>query len=71
MPISLIILDINMPVVDGMQAVHLIKQRFDELNDSLIERNNLIADTTHRRLIVRPMLIHLTQFDTSFQQFIR
>ena len=71
MPISLIILDINMPVVDGMQAAHLIKQRFDEFNECLIERNNLIADTTNRRLIVRPMLIHLTQFDISFQQFIR
>ena len=60
-----------MPVLDGMQAAHLIKRRFDELNQSLIERSSLIADTTDSRLIVRPMLIHLTQFDTSFQQFIR
>ena len=71
MPIALIILDINMPVIDGLEAAQLVKERFDDLNQRLIEKNNLLTSSTHSRLVVRPMLVHLTQFDLHFQQFIR
>lgn len=60
MPIALIILDINMPMIDGLEAAQLVKERFDELNQRLIEKNNLLASSTHSRLVVRPMLVHLT-----------
>ena len=34
-PVSLVILDINMPVIDGLKATALIKEKFSKLNDSI------------------------------------
>ena len=33
-PVSLLLLDINMPIVNGMEALKLIKQKFVELNNN-------------------------------------
>ena len=34
-PVPLVILDINMPILDGLQTAKKIKQMFVDLNDSI------------------------------------
>lgn len=34
-PISLLLLDINMPVLNGLQTLPLVKKRFAELNETM------------------------------------
>lgn len=51
-PISLLLLDINMPVLNGLQTLPLVKKKFAELNESL--------------RLQRPLICYLTQFESSF-----
>ena len=53
-PISLIILDINMPIMDGMQTAKRVKQLYDEYNEILAKESNCAHG------LVRPFLCHLT-----------
>ena len=34
-PVSLLLLDINMPIMDGMEATKLIKEKYKEINERL------------------------------------
>ena len=36
-----------------------------------MEANNLVIPKEDSRLFVRPMIVHLTQFDDAFQQLIK
>ena len=64
-PVSLIILDINMPIMDGMETAKRIKQLYDEYNE-------MLAKASHcKHGLVRPFLCHLTQFDKTFKTFIK
>ena len=53
-PISLIILDINMPIMDGMQTAKRVKQLYDEYNEILAKESYCAHG------LVRPFLCHLT-----------
>ena len=64
------LLDINMPVMDGLEAVKLIKKRYDDCNKRILETQRKRGAVTNSQLIVRPMLVHLTQLDYGFQTFI-
>ena len=61
---AVLFLDINMPVLDGLETTKLIKQRVEDFNVSLQE-------SALRLSVVRPLIVHLTQYDNSFKQFIR
>ena len=37
-PMSLLLVDINMPVTNGMDAVKAIKQRFQTTNEALVKK---------------------------------
>ena len=55
-PISLLLLDINMPVLNGLQTLPLVKKRFADLNETM--------------KVQRPLICYLTQFEESFQQLV-
>ena len=38
-PVILAILDINMPVMDGLQAAKLLKEKFEDFNKKILEAN--------------------------------
>ena len=59
-PVILVILDINMPVMDGLQAANLLKEKFEDFNKKIIEANKLTLPYSGYRPFVRPLLIHLT-----------
>ena len=63
-PITLVFLDINMPVVDGLETAKQIKQKIDIYNKKVSE-----VDGSSK--LLRPLLIHLTQYDNSFKSFIK
>ena len=52
-PVSLVFLDINMPVVDGLETAKQIRQKIDIYN----EKVNEIDGSTK---VFRPLLIYLT-----------
>ena len=70
-PVLLVILDINMPIMDGLEAAKLLKEKYEDFNKRVAEVNDLVIPKEGRRLFVRPMIVHLTQFDNYFQQFIK
>ena len=70
-PVLLCILDINMPILDGLQAAKQLKERYEDFNKKIVEANNLVIPKEGSSLFVRPMIVHLTQFDDSFQQLIK
>lgn len=39
-PVSLVILDINMPIMDGMETAKRIKQLYDEYNEMLAKASH-------------------------------
>ena len=49
-------MDINMPIMDGLTALKLIKQKFDEANQ------NLILDGK-QGMILRPVIMFFSQMD--------
>ena len=53
-----------MPVVDGLETTQALKQMFDTFNRKISDRG---GHTT----VLRPLIIHLTQYDNDFKQFIR
>ena len=59
-PVSLVILDINMPILDGIQTSKRIKQMYNELNN----QSDLSGTNSDREKnpgsIVRPFICHLT-----------
>ena len=64
-PVSLIILDINMPIMDGMETAKRIKQLYDDYNEMLAK------SSLYHHGLVRPFLCHLTQFDKTFKTFMQ
>ena len=56
-PVSLLLLDVNMPILHGLDTLPLVKQKFQDAN--------------HRLPVLRPVICYLTQFDGEFKQFIR
>ena len=59
-PIPLVILDINMPILDGLQTAKKIKQMFIDLNDSIRRDLEESSEPKKPRTIVRPFICHLT-----------
>ena len=59
-PVILTILDINMPVMDGLQAAKLLKQKFEDFSKKIMAANNLTPPYSGYRFFVRPLLVHLT-----------
>ena len=60
-----------MPIMDGLEAAKLLKEKYEEFDKRVIEANGLVIPKEGRRLFVRPMIVHLTQFDNTFQQLIK
>lgn len=59
-PIPLVILDINMPILDGLQTAKKIKQMFVDLNDSIRKNSEESSEPKQPRTIIRPFICHLT-----------
>ena len=59
-PVSILFLDINMPVLDGLETARLIKQRVEDFNAKIHVSNPLLT-------VVRPLIVHLTQYDKTFK----
>merc|ERR1711990_734666 len=61
-PISLILLDINMPILTGYDVVPLIKKRFEAINEN---KSDLFRKGTLKvkpAILVRPMICYLSQY---------
>ena len=48
-------MDINMPIMTGLEAVKLIKQKYEELNEFLVKQE--------RPQLVRPALLYYSQYN--------
>ena len=48
-----------------------MKEKYEDFNKKIVETNNLVIPKEDSSLFVRPMIVHLTQFDDSFQQLIK
>ena len=64
-PVSLIFLDINMPIMTGLEAIKLIKQKYEEAN------LRVQSEKEDGWQIVRPVIFFFSQFDRKgFSSFI-
>ena len=63
-PVTVVFLDINMPVIDGLETAKLLKEKVDTFNKK-------VDDLGWKTKVLRPLLIHLTQYDNSFKTFIQ
>ena len=54
-PVTLLLIDINMPILTGIEALKLIKQNYDKINVSLAEQN--------RPKLVRPAICYYSQYN--------
>ena len=72
-PVSVLLLDINMPVLNGLDTTTLLKQKIAEANEGQSLESYLRKERgKHTKpFIVRPLICYLTQFDTNFSQFIK
>ena len=57
-----------MPILDGLKTVKHLKQKYKDLNDRLAYNGRDQGGMTPE--IVRPLIVHLTQFEESIKQFI-
>ena len=55
-PVTVIFLDINMPVIDGLETAKLLKEKVDTFNKK-------VDDLSGQTKVLRPLLIHLTQYE--------
>ena len=63
-PVALLLLDINMPVMTGIEALSIIKKKFKETNKELISKGRT-------ELIVRPVICFFSQQDkTTINMFL-
>ena len=68
-PVSLVLIDINMPILSGLETVPIIKRQFAEFNDALKE-GPLIGSARNFQ-IVRPPILYFSQHDrVSMSNFI-
>ena len=69
-PVSLLLLDINMPDVNGMEALVQIKEKYRFLNERLKQAAATHAEREEE--ILRPFICYLSQHDKSIMgQFIK
>ena len=64
-PLTLLLLDINMPIMTGFDIVPLIKKRFRDVNtkrSTLYHEGKLRKEPT---LILRPTICYLSQYEQS------
>ena len=81
-PVSLLLLDINMPIYDGIQAIRLIKESYqrvnegqqedEELNQIQINTSSINRTGGRNTAILRPFTAYLSQIDyATMQQFVK
>ena len=54
-PVALVLLDINMPIMTGLEAVKSIKGLFDRCNEEL--------EAEGRNSLIRPVIMYFTQYN--------
>ena len=62
-PVSLLILDVNMPILNGIQVLMQVKEKFDQLEGKLSDTRKLISYTETKLPIVkvvRPLIAYLS-----------
>ena len=65
-PLKLIICDLNMPIMDGLEAITAIKEMFLRCNNNLLERDEeeKVIDTINHateKKVLKPLICFLTQ----------
>ena len=72
-PVALLILDICMPILDGMETVKRVKEKFRQFNEEICKKLVLKLPSASKKnqIVIRPLIIHLSQFDDNFQSFIK
>ena len=59
-PVALILLDINMPIMTGLEAIKVIKKLFEETDTELTAKN--VSGRPQGKLI-RPVLLFFSQYN--------
>ena len=59
-PVVLLLIDINMPILNGMETVPKIKKLFTEFNNFMREGPSVSG---RKNLVVRPPILYFSQFD--------
>ena len=65
-PVSLLILDVNMPILNGLQVLMQVKEKFDSLESELLNSRKMISITETplpQVKVVRPLIAYLSQND--------
>ena len=65
-PVALLFLDINMPILNGLKTVKLVKERYKTLNEKIAKKKGDKVST----YVLRPLICHLTSFEEEFKQLI-
>lgn len=63
-PVTLLLLDINMPIIHGIEALRLIKEKFNTYNYRFNRSQNQLIDGPQLR-ILRPMICYFSQHERS------
>ena len=66
-PVKLMILDINMPHMDGLQTVKETRALYKEINERVCLANGL--DPIYDQILYRPMLIYMSKHEENIQLF--
>ena len=64
-PVSLLLLDINMPILNGLQVLLKVKEKFELTEKKLaeIESTEDQPASTSKLRVVRPLIAYLSQND--------